>query len=97
MKGVTQAKIKALCERARQASRELMKLTAGDKNRALLEIAAALERRKDEVLRENRDDVEDGKAARLTGALMDRLILDEDRIRDMARSLMIIASLPDPV
>lgn len=97
MKGVSQVKIRELCGRARQASRELMKLTASDKNRALLEIAAALERRRDEILRENRDDIEDGKAARLTGALMDRLILDEDRIRDMARSLRKIASLPDPV
>jgi len=92
-----QMKIKTLCENARQASRQLAALTAADKNRALNEIAMALERRSAEILRENRDDVKEGKAARLSGALLDRLMLDEDRIREMAWSLRSIASLPDPV
>jgi len=83
--------------KAKEASRELAALPAADKNRALNEIAMALERRTPEILRENRDDVKEGKAARLSGALMDRLMLDEDRIREMAWSLRSIASLPDPV
>ena len=90
-------KIKDLCINAKTASRELAALPAAAKNRALNEIAVALERRTAEILRENRDDVKEGKAARLSGALMDRLMLDEDRIRDMAWSLRSIASLPDPV
>ena len=90
-------KIKDLCINARQASRELAALPAASKNRALNEIAMALERRTAEILRENRDDVKEGKAARLSGALIDRLMLDEDRIREMARSLRSIAALPDPV
>lgn len=90
-------KIKELCMNARKVSRELAALPAEAKNRALNEIAMALERRTGEILRENRDDVKEGKAARLSGALMDRLMLDEDRIREMAWSLRSIASLPDPV
>jgi len=90
-------KIVELCRNASEASRELAGLTARDKNRALLEIAAALERRSNEILRENRDDVRDGKKARLTSAMIDRLMLDEDRVRDMARSLRALAALPDPV
>jgi len=90
-------KIRELCENAKQASRELASLPAKDKNRALTEIAAALERRTGEILRENRDDVKEGKEARLSDSLLDRLMLDEDRIRDMAWSLRNIASLPDPV
>lgn len=89
--------IKKLCVKARDASRELASLPAAGKNYALLEIAAALERRSAEILRENRDDIKDGKKAKLTDALMDRLMLDEDRIRDMAHGLRSIASLPDPV
>ncbi len=89
--------IKELCRKARQASRELAALPAADKNRALNEMALALERRTAEILRENRDDVKEGKEAHLSGALMDRLMLDEDRIREMAWSLRSIASLPDPV
>ncbi|MHB8859781.1 MAG: glutamate-5-semialdehyde dehydrogenase [Thermoleophilia bacterium] len=90
-------KIKDLCKNAKTASRELASLTPAEKNRALNEIAMALERRTAEILRENRDDVKEGKAAHLSGALMDRLMLDEDRIREMAWSLRSIASLPDPV
>jgi len=89
--------IRDLCTRAKQASQELALLPARDKNRALMEIAEALERRAPEILKENRDDVEEGKAARLSDALMDRLMLDEDRIRDMAQSLRHVASLPDPI
>ncbi|MHB0914184.1 MAG: glutamate-5-semialdehyde dehydrogenase [Thermoleophilia bacterium] len=90
-------KIVELCKNAREASRQLAGMNTSDKNRALLEIAAALERRQGEIIRENRDDVRDGKKARLSNALMDRLILDEDRIRDMARSLRALTALPDPV
>ncbi|MHB8791885.1 MAG: glutamate-5-semialdehyde dehydrogenase [Thermoleophilia bacterium] len=90
-------KIKEMCEKARQASRELAALPAATKNKALNEIAMALERRTSEILRENRDDVKEGKAAHLSEAMMDRLMLDEDRIREMAWSLRSIASLPDPV
>ncbi|MHB8158971.1 MAG: glutamate-5-semialdehyde dehydrogenase [Thermoleophilia bacterium] len=90
-------KIKDLCINARQASRELAALPAASKNRALNEIAMALERRTAEILRENRDDVKEGKAARLSDAMIDRLMLDEDRIREMAWSLRSIAALPDPV
>jgi glutamate-5-semialdehyde dehydrogenase len=90
-------KIKELCKNARKASRELAGLTAGEKNRALIEMATALKRRSGEILRENRDDVREAKQARLSSALMDRLMLDEDRIKDMASSLRTLASLPDPV
>ncbi|MBK5226362.1 MAG: glutamate-5-semialdehyde dehydrogenase, partial [Thermoleophilia bacterium] len=90
-------KIKDLCINAKQASRELAALSAASKNRALNEIAMALERRTAEILRENRDDVKEGKAARLSDALMDRLMIDEDRIREMAWSLRSIAALPDPI
>jgi glutamate-5-semialdehyde dehydrogenase len=90
-------KIVELCKNARAASRELAGMIAQDKNRALLEIAAALKRRSAEIIRENRDDIRDGKKARLSSALMDRLMLDEDRIKEMSRSLRQLASLPDPV
>ncbi len=92
-----QPPVKDLCVRAQQASRRLAGMSGKQKNRALKEIAAALERRTSEILRENRDDVKEGKAARLSGALMDRLMLDEDRIKEMAAGLRQLAGLPDPV
>ena len=89
--------INDICARARAASRALAAVSTMDKNRGLLEMAAALERRASEILRENRDDIKDGKEKHLSGALMDRLMLDEDRIADMAAGLRKIAQLPDPV
>ncbi len=91
------SQITEICQRAKAASRQLAGLPTMDRNRALLEMAAALERRKGEIIRENRDDVKEGKAARLSGALMDRLMLDEDRIREMAAGLRKLVHLPDPV
>jgi glutamate-5-semialdehyde dehydrogenase len=90
-------KIEKLCAKAREASRVLAALPAEKKNMALLEMAAALERRSHEILRENRDDIKDGKKAKLSDALIDRLMLDEDRIGDMAAGLRKLAGLPDPV
>ncbi len=90
-------RIREICVKAKAASRQLAGLSTQDKNRALLEMAAALTRRKAEILRENRDDVKEGKAAHLSGALMDRLMLDEDRIKDMAAGLKKLVELPDPV
>jgi len=89
--------IKDICVRAKEAARQLAGLSTKDKNRALMEMAAALKRRKHEILRENRDDVKEGKAAHLTGALMDRLMLDEDRIQEMADGLVKLVELPDPI
>lgn len=92
-----QIQIEELCKKAKEASRQMARLTTRQKDRALNEIATALERRGDEILRENSDDMEEGKAAKLSGALLDRLMLDEDRIRDMAAGLRQLAVLPDPV
>ena len=63
----------------------------------LLEMADALERRSDEILRENRLDVDAAKRGRSAPALIDRLLLDEDRVADMARAVRTVAALPDPI
>jgi glutamate-5-semialdehyde dehydrogenase len=89
--------VRDLCARAKTSSQQLAALPAEQKNRALMEIADTLERRSAEILRENRDDVKEGKAAKLSDALMDRLMLDEDRIKDMAAGLRHVATLPDPI
>ena len=60
-------------------------------------IAAALEARRAEILEANRADVEAGREAGLSAALLDRLALDERRIAAMAAGVRAIAALPDPV
>ena len=60
-------------------------------------MADALERRSHEILRDNALDVEAAKRDHTAPALIDRLLLDEDRIRDMAEGIRAVAALPDPV
>lgn len=90
-------KTKELAQSAKKASRRLALLTAAEKNRALIEMAEALERRSAEILVENAKDVAEGRKKGLSPALIDRLLLDEERLRGIARSLRDIAALPDPV
>jgi glutamate-5-semialdehyde dehydrogenase len=86
-----------ICERAKRASHELATLDTATKNAALAAIAAELEARTEEILEANAGDLEDGRAAGLDAALLDRLALDEDRIRQMAAGVRDIIDLPDPV
>jgi glutamate-5-semialdehyde dehydrogenase len=81
----------------RDASRVLARMPGHHRDAVLREMADALERRSAEILRENRLDVEAAKAARTPAALIDRLLLDEDRVADMATGLRAVAALPDPV
>ncbi|MGB3554972.1 MAG: glutamate-5-semialdehyde dehydrogenase [Jannaschia sp.] len=82
---------------AREASAELACATAERKHAALIGAAEALWARRGEVLAENVRDLDYGREKGLTEAMMDRLALDEDRIRAIADSLRAIAEQPDPV
>jgi glutamate-5-semialdehyde dehydrogenase len=91
------AKITELAATAKRASRRLALRTAAEKNRALIAMAEALQRRSAEILVENAEDVDEGRKKGLSKALIDRLILDEQRLKGIARSLRDVAALPDPV
>ncbi len=84
-------------QRARQASRALVKANSNTKNKALLAIAEQLEVSMDTLIEENNKDLSAGKDKGLDDALLDRLALNEERIQGMAEGLRQIAALPDPV
>jgi glutamate-5-semialdehyde dehydrogenase len=84
-------------QRARQAARQLAKVTTEQKNQALGLIADQLERDKDIILRANQADMEAGRQKGLADALLDRLYLNEDRLRDAADGIRGIIELLDPV
>lgn len=90
-------KNKELAVKAKAASRRLAVADAAVKNKALLAMADAIERRGAEILVENAKDVEEGRRGGLSPALIDRLLLDEERLQGIARSVRDIAALPDPV
>jgi glutamate-5-semialdehyde dehydrogenase len=82
---------------AKAAARRLAAVDSATKDRALEAIADALETRIPEILEANARDLEAGREAGLTDALMDRLTLTEARIRAIAGGTRAIAALPDPV
>ena len=86
-----------LGQRAREASRKLARLPTEVKDRALLNIAAALEERSEEVLSANRKDYKTAQSNVLAGDVLDKLLLNKERLASIARDLHNIADLPDPV
>ena len=82
---------------AKRAARRLAQLDRGAKDAALLAIADALEARTGEILEANARDMEAGREASLSDALLDRLRLDEARVATIAAQVRDIAALPDPV
>src|SRR3954447_2764894 len=86
-----------LCVAAKNAARGLAATSSAVKDAALLAVADALEARIPEILEANGLDLETGRASGLSDALMDRLALDEGRVRAMALGVREIVALPDPV
>ena len=82
---------------AKAASRKLAVMNTATKNAALLAIADELEARADIVIAENALDIADGRARGLSDALLDRLLLTEDRVAGLANDTRQVATLPDPV
>ena len=91
------AAIRSMAEAARVASRGLASLGTEEKNRILLAIADGLETRADEILAANTLDLDAGKEAGLTAAMIDRLRLTSERISAIAKDVRHVAGLPDPV
>ncbi|MBI5774727.1 MAG: glutamate-5-semialdehyde dehydrogenase [Verrucomicrobia bacterium] len=86
-----------LAQQAKAASRELAQLTTAEKNAGLLAMAGALEQSAPAIKTANALDMDAGAAMGLTGAMLDRLKLDDKRIAAMAKGLREVAALPDPV
>ncbi|MDR1160392.1 MAG: glutamate-5-semialdehyde dehydrogenase, partial [Syntrophomonadaceae bacterium] len=84
-------------KKARQAALELATVSSNLKNTALLAMAQALETKTEEIISENAKDLELGKQQGLTASLLERLTLNEARVKDMANGLREIAALPDPI
>jgi len=86
-----------LAKQAKAASRELAKLSSAEKNVCLAAMAEALEPGAACIKEANARDLEAGARMGLSGAMLDRLRLDEGRIAAMTRGLREVAGLPDPV
>ena len=85
-----------LLQKAKAARRDISAADTQTKNRALLAMAGALERRGQEILSANTLDLEAARGT-ISDVMLDRLALSSDRIAGMAAGLREVAELPDPV
>jgi glutamate-5-semialdehyde dehydrogenase len=87
----------ALGRSARQATRQLAMSHGDDRDRALHASAAVMRERTADILAANAIDMTAAEERGLSGALLDRLMLDAARVQGMAVGLESIAGLPDPL
>jgi glutamate-5-semialdehyde dehydrogenase len=86
-----------LAREAREAGRILANLSSAVKNDLLTRMAAALEQGSEKLIGANEQDLATARERDLAPAMIDRLILNEERIKAMADGLREVAALPDPV
>lgn len=89
--------VKEIGEVAKKASRELAKLKTGDKNKILKEVKKSLVENTDNILEENKKDIKAGRENNMPEGLIDRLLLNEERIMSMAGAIEDIIDYKDPV
>lgn len=89
--------IEELGQKAKKASRFLSFISSKDKNNGLIKAAESLEKNIDKILAANEKDLKNAKENGTPNAILDRLMLNEKRIADMADSIKKLTSLEDPI
>ncbi|MBT5186237.1 MAG: glutamate-5-semialdehyde dehydrogenase [Kordiimonadaceae bacterium] len=84
-------------KKAKHASKALALTSANDKNAALIAAAKSIRLSKDDILNANKKDMDIAIDRGLSGSMLDRLLLDENRIEAIAQSIEDIAKLKDPI
>ena len=89
--------LQELGRRAKAASLTLAAAPAEQKNQALHQMAAALLNNQKEILAANQRDLQYAQKMGMNAGLLDRLALDEKRLREMSGGLLALCELPDPI
>ncbi|MGE4383403.1 MAG: glutamate-5-semialdehyde dehydrogenase [Arcobacter sp.] len=89
--------MQAFLEEAKKSSRTIANLSTAVKNKVLNEMADALMNHCDFIISHNEKDMSEARLNNLGEALLDRLLLTGDRVKDMADAIRQIASQTEPV
>lgn len=89
--------VKEMGKIAKEASYKLKKLKTKEKNAMLLEIKKALLSQKENILRANEEDIKKGRENNMPEGLIDRLLLTDERLEGMAKSIDEVIDFKDPV
>ncbi|WP_302803017.1 glutamate-5-semialdehyde dehydrogenase [Eubacterium ventriosum] len=82
---------------AKKAEKTLMVASSEKKNQALKKIAEGLIENTDKIIEANKVDLENGEKNGMAKSMLDRLKLDKERIEGMAKGVLDVATLPEPV
>ena len=82
---------------AKEAEKTLMVASSEKKNLALKKIAEGLIENTDKIIEANKVDLENGEKNGMAKSMLDRLKLDKERIEGMAKGVLDVATLPEPV
>lgn len=86
-----------ICKAAVNAKKRIGNLNTNEKNTALISVADALVKNAPIIIEANKKDMENGRKNGMKPAILDRLLLNEERIEGMANGLRKVAGLPDPI
>lgn len=82
---------------AKKAARELARLSTKEKNELLVALAEELKVKEEEILQANEEDLRRGREGNLSEALLDRLLLNPQRIDSMVEGILSIRTMEDPI
>ncbi|MBP3041276.1 glutamate-5-semialdehyde dehydrogenase [Bacillaceae bacterium Marseille-Q3522] len=82
---------------AKMASYQLLALSSAEKNTVLQQVADQLKEDADDLISENKKDLDIGKKNGLSNSVLDRIMLNEKRLLDMVNSIHLLIQLPDPI
>ncbi len=86
-----------LAKSAKEASFTMATTEGALRNKALKEVAKALEERKEDIFRENAKDLQAAKEAQIPAPVLNRLKFDEHKLKDILSGLSSLLNLPDPL
>ena len=89
--------IQTKARKAKEGMRVLSRSSADIRNNTLLAMSEKILKAKDDIQEVNRFDLENGKKTELAAPLMQRLLIDDQKIERMADNLRQVAALPDPI
>lgn len=87
----------AKAKKLSKAAKTMAMLTTKEKNEALAKMADQLLKKQDLILKENAKDIQAGEERGLSASLLDRLLLNEDRIVGIVEGIRQLINLDDPI
>ncbi|MBI4970567.1 MAG: glutamate-5-semialdehyde dehydrogenase [Candidatus Omnitrophica bacterium] len=89
--------VRRLAQKAKSAAEAVALLSASQKNKILLSVAREIRKKKNFIIAENKKDLACTRSAGLSGAMVDRLTLDAERIDGIASAVEDVVMLKDPI